>query len=113
MKVEQRQHPRVDVWLNAEFQSAQEVAACYMTNISKGGMFMQVDKTLNLGAEVGLTFQLPGQEYVIRIKGKVVWTSPPGGRRKPGMGVQLAEMPGEDRQILDKFIQAELAKAKE
>jgi uncharacterized protein (TIGR02266 family) len=110
MKVQKRQHPRIDVWLNAEFQSSKELVSCYMTNISKGGMFLQTDDPLELEAVMALTFQLPGQEHTIRVKGKVVWSNPSSGTGKPGMGVQFTEMPIEDRHILDGFIQAELAR---
>jgi len=110
MKAEQRQHPRIDVWLNVKFQSSKELVSCYMTNINKGGMFIQADEPQELGTVMALTFRLPGQGHLIRIKGKVVWNNSPGGFREPGMGVQLIEMPEEDRHILEGFIQAESAK---
>ncbi|MDF1535628.1 MAG: TIGR02266 family protein [bacterium] len=110
MKVENRKHPRVDVWIEVTFKSPMELVCSFMPNISKGGMFIQTSEPLALGTVLALAFQLPGQENLIRVKGKVVWNSPPGRGRKPGMGVQFNEMPEEDRHILEGFIQAQLAK---
>ena len=112
MKIENRQHSRVDTWLEVTFQSSHELMSSYMSNVSKGGMFIQTENVLDLGQVLALTFQLPGQDNLIRIKGVVVWKVPPGGLLKPGMGVQFTEMPDEDRHILEGFMQAELEKGK-
>jgi uncharacterized protein (TIGR02266 family) len=111
MKVEQRQHPRVDIWIEVTFKSPLELISSYMSNISKGGMFIQTEDVMDLGEAIALTFQLPGQDNLIRAKGTVVWKAPLGGSLKPGMGVQFTEMPEEDRLMLDGFIQAGLDKA--
>ena len=110
MKVDKRQHPRVDVWIEVTFNSPQELVTNYMPNISKGGMYIQTDNPPDLGTVMALTFQLPGQDNLIRTKGKVVWNNPTSGLHKPGIGLQFTEMPEEDRHILEGFIQAQLDK---
>jgi type IV pilus assembly protein PilZ len=108
MKVENRKHPRIDVWIEVTFKSSRELVTSYMRNISKGGVFIQTEEPLDLGTVLALTFQLPGQENLIKIKGKVVWYNPAGGIQNSGMGVQFTEMPEEDRHILEGFIEANL-----
>lgn len=106
MKIEKRKHPRIDVWIEVTFKSSNEFVTSYMSNISKGGVYIQTEDPMDLGTVLALTFQLPGQENLIKIKGKVVWYNPPGGMKVPGMGVQFAEMPEEDRHILEGFLEA-------
>lgn len=65
MRVNKRAHPRVNTWLEVSFKSSRELVTSYMSNISKGGMFIQTQEVLELGEVLALTFEVPGQEEII------------------------------------------------
>lgn len=84
-----------------------------LTNISLGGVFLDMNDPLPFGVEVDLEFSLP-ERRSIRCKGLVVWSSNSGessrehtdGRR--GIGVRLMEIGVTDMRLLADFIERNL-----
>jgi len=78
-----------------------------MTNISRGGMFIQT--RLPLDAEIDLRFKLPGSELTIDARGRVVWNY--DIRRGSvhlvaGSGIRFTEMEPEHRAALESCLRA-------
>ncbi len=110
---DKRVHERVDVKLEVTFNTGKQLISSYMNNVSRGGLFIRTEKPLPLNTEVELNFRLPDSYKVFKTRGLVVWNSPPGGKKIPGMGVQFREMSAEDQEIIDKVITALVEKEKE
>lgn len=106
---EKRIHERVAVDLSVTFQSEDEFASSYMSNISRGGVFIRTEEALNIDTVVKFKFTLPGDERVFKVLGMVVWSAPAGGKGIPGMGIQFTEMSNEDRILIEGFVEARLA----
>jgi uncharacterized protein (TIGR02266 family) len=79
----------------------------YVTNISKGGMFVQTDTPLPIQAEVALSLELSHPEATLEIKGRVVWTydiRKQDARLVPGMGIKFVDLSGKDRALLEQYL---------
>jgi uncharacterized protein (TIGR02266 family) len=92
-----RQDDRYPV--NLRVDSELFAAASYATNLSRGGLFVAIDKPLPAHSLLEMTLTLPGPGDEIRALGRVVWncevqksTCP----RTPGMGVKFLSMSSED-----------------
>ena len=110
---DKRVQERVDVKVEVTFNTGKQLITSYMKNVSRGGLFIRTDKPLPLDTEVELNFRLPDSYRLFKARGLVVWNSPKGGRKHPGMGVQFREMSEEDKEHLDKVIAALLEKESE
>lgn len=81
-----------------------------LTNISLGGVFIDMEQPLAFGTEVSLEFALPVASRTIQCRGLVVWTSKhsrtPEGKR--GIGVRLMEIGISDMRVLAEYIERSL-----
>ncbi len=102
---EQRAHKRAIVKVEITFKTGKQLMTSYMHNVSCGGLFIKTDKPLPLNTEIVLNFRLPNSYRLFKTKGLVVWVSPPGGKKMPGIGVQFREMSEEDADYLEKVME--------
>ncbi len=102
---EKRVYKRACVRVEVTFKTGKQLITSYMKNVSRGGIFIKTDKPLPLNTEVELNFRLPNSYRLFKTKGLVVWVSPPGGKKQPGIGVQFREMSEEDAAYLEKVIE--------
>lgn len=65
--------------------------AAYMPYLRNGGIFVPTQRPYALGDEVYLILTLLDDPTRIPVAGKVVWISPAGGSRTPGVGVHFPE----------------------
>lgn len=107
---EKRQHERAPVKLEVTFQSGEDLVSRYMSNISRGGVYINTSEPHDLDTEIDLSFTLPESGHKFVILGKVVWNSPSGGKTPPGMGIQFREMPEEDAILIEGYLQAQSKK---
>ena len=71
-------------------------------NLSHGGLFVQTDLPMELGASVPLSLSFPGLLDPVEIVGKVAWVRPLHGGRAPGIGINV-ESDG-DKLRLDRLL---------
>lgn len=79
--------------LTLSIPDANELYACYMPFVSRGGLFIPTRKSFVLGDEVFVVVELYSEPEKIPLAGKVVWATPAGvlTSRKQGIGIQLNE----------------------
>lgn len=85
------------------FENKTQLHHAYMPFIKQGGLFIVTEAEHQLGEELFLLLQLPGETEKYTIASKVVWITPKRaqGNRDPGIGVQLQGKEGE--QVLAKI----------
>jgi uncharacterized protein (TIGR02266 family) len=95
---EQRVHPRVTV--NKEFESIDDFVSEYVTNISRGGVFIRSKNPLPVGTEVNLKFSILTDDFeMIEGLGRVVRVD------EEGMGVVFTELTPDSRAAVELIIQ--------
>jgi uncharacterized protein (TIGR02266 family) len=107
-----RAHPRVPASVSATIRLPEggTHTASRLTNISLGGVFIDMEDPLAFGTEVSLEFTLPSAARTIQCRGLVVWTSKhgPSSEGKRGIGVRLMEIGIADMRVLADFIERSL-----
>ncbi|MBN1946744.1 MAG: PilZ domain-containing protein [Bradymonadales bacterium] len=99
---EKRIHERVTV--NEEFSTVDQFVEEYVTNVSKGGVFVRSRDPQPVGTEVDLKFTILTDDfYLIEGKGKVVRVDTTPGRT--GMGIVFTELTPESAALLDNLIE--------
>jgi uncharacterized protein (TIGR02266 family) len=89
------------------FKRASDFFRAYISNLGAGGLFIKTTQTLPVGTVLQLDFNLPGSDYVIQTKGKVVWARPKeesDERKPPGLGIQFVRMRPEDNERIRIYI---------
>lgn len=79
----------------------------HVTNLSKGGLFIETPSPLPLQSEVLLKLTLPDVGAIMETKGRVIWTydvKKGTARVVPGMGIKLVETSPEHRQQLEGYL---------
>ncbi len=88
----EREFPRVPYAVEVEFRTASSFLVAYSVNLSRGGLFLETEHDVPLGAEIGLKFAVPGTGALDLI-GKVAWRrgreSPDG---PPGLGIEFEDV---------------------
>jgi len=70
---ERRVHARAPLRLKAAFHSAAQFARAYTTTLSGGGVSVQTEATVPVGAYVTVEIALPGRAEPVSVQGRVVW----------------------------------------
>jgi uncharacterized protein (TIGR02266 family) len=107
-----RSHPRVPASVTATLRipGGPSHTASRLTNISLGGVFIDMEEPLTFGTEVSLEFALPVAARTIQCRGLVVWTSKHAraSEGKRGIGVRLMEIGIADMRVLADYIERSL-----
>ena len=98
---DKRAHPRVPFVLKVDYPDSDTLADA-TENLSHGGLFVQTDLPMEVGATVPLSLSFPGLLDPVEIVGKVCWVRPPHGGRAAGIGISV-ESDG-DKQRLDRLL---------
>ncbi len=108
-----RKKPRIMIRALVDYESQGTYFYDYSTNLSEGGLFIETENVMPVGAQVTLRFTLPNIEYVFEVLGVVKWINL-DEKQNPkilkGMGVGFQSMDDKDRELLDEFIQKEAQK---
>lgn len=101
-----RGHDRIPATLQVEFRTATSLLVAYTTNVSRGGMFLETEAELAIGAEVTLALAVP-DEPTVEVAATVAWRrgreSPDG---PPGLGVQFGAAPLALGAAIDRLVSA-------
>jgi type IV pilus assembly protein PilZ len=102
---EKRRHPRIELILKVEYESAEDFLADYASNASGGGIFIATKKPFKIGETVAFSISFPRLLSPISCRGKVRWCRTPqqATEEKPtGIGIEfLFESEEESRRIHD------------
>jgi type IV pilus assembly protein PilZ len=92
MDDERRRAPRAPIELKIEYRRLNTFFADYTKNISRGGTFIGTEKPLSVGTEFVFALGVPGMPEPLRLRGKVIWVTPPHEATKAnpaGMGIEF------------------------
>ena len=96
-----RQHERLDI--NKEVASIDDFIAEYVTDISRGGVFIRSKQPLPVGTRVNLKFSVIVEDFeTVEGEGEVVRVLEDG--ENTGMGVQFISLTDESREIVDELV---------
>ncbi len=102
---EKRKHPRIELILKVEYESAEDFLADYASNASGGGIFIATNKPFNIGETVAFSISFPRLLSPISCRGVVRWQRKPeqAAEEKPaGIGIEFTfESEEEARRIRD------------
>ena len=103
--------PRVDrryrVRIRVDCHTRDMFVSNRVTNISRGGVFIESDRPLPIDSESDITLTLPDSERQIETRGRVIWTydmRKGSSHLVPGMGIKFVDMTSEDRSNLEDYI---------
>jgi type IV pilus assembly protein PilZ len=103
---DRRQHERVLVDLEVDYQCKDTFLFAYITDISAMGIFVQTKSPEPPGTRLNLRFTIPGGQQ-LELEGEVIWVNtyrPNATSGNPGMGVQFVDLTEMQRQRLTKLV---------
>jgi uncharacterized protein (TIGR02266 family) len=106
---ERRVDPRYTVDIVVDCTTQGLFVSHRVTNISKGGLFIQAEPSLPIGSEIALTLTLPVSGTRIHATGRVAWNydvRKKDSRLVPGMGIKFVDMGTDDRAALEDCLAA-------
>lgn len=76
-------------------------------DISVGGAFLHADYLLECGAQIEVSFTLPGSASALQVSARVAWvTHREEVRGDAGMGLEFIDLEPDDRQAIADFVRA-------
>jgi uncharacterized protein (TIGR02266 family) len=78
--------------------------SAHTRNISIGGVFVDLDRTLPFGAKVSLKFSIPTQPQPVEVDGQVRWIEADGELVR-GIGIRFEGLRARDVYSLNKFFE--------
>ena len=95
---EKRKFMRFNVLMDAICRKGSDKRKLKVNNFSREGLGVISDESLNLGDEIELELNIPGDNLPVLVNGEVAWTLAPGpeNRRFRG-GVRFKEINNSDR----------------
>jgi uncharacterized protein (TIGR02266 family) len=101
---DRRRSPRVRVLLRVEYESREDLAADYVTDLADGGLFIRTDLDLAIGSRIGLSLSFPGLLEPTVMDCVVRWRRT-GDKATPlepiGVGVEfVGSLPGHRERVM-------------
>ena len=99
--------PRYHVDIQVDEKTSSMFTAGRVTNISRGGLFMESPTPLPIKSRIDLALQLPEIRTVLHVQGRVVWTYDirrTNSRIMTGTGIKFEDMSPEQRQVLEWYL---------
>jgi type IV pilus assembly protein PilZ len=108
---ENRQHERAPIRLQLNYRDATggNFLLQQATNISDGGIFIETEHPLPVGAHLLVRFQPPSSSDELELDGEVMWINAwvEGGENlNPGMGIRFKNVSDEDRATIASIVKA-------
>jgi type IV pilus assembly protein PilZ len=110
---DRRDSVRVPVSLRVGFESYGQIGESLMTNLSRGGLFVDTDTPLPIGTPIRLRVRIEESDREIELTGEVVSTNMGAktGRDVHGMGVRFSKMDDDQQKVVDDLYERALHKA--
>ena len=105
--IPRRTEERTSMKIRISFKRANDFFRAYIGNLGSGGLFIKTTQSLPVGTLLNLEFNLPDSDYVIKTKGKVVWTrsnETSDEKKPPGMGIQFIDINSQDSARVKNYI---------
>jgi len=105
---EKRKDPRYEVDLKVDYASKDIFVSNYVSNISKGGIFIQTESPLPIRSKIQLKIFLPDTKVTIAVKGMVAWNydiKKGSGKISSGMGIRFVDLSPEGKAVLEEYVQ--------
>ena len=104
---ERRAHDRIPVKIPVKFTDLVDFFVDYALDISQGGMFIQMEKLLEIGTPIRVRLSLPEEKESFEANGVVVRTVEKAEGEAPhhkprGVGIKFEALSPEDKQLIDK-----------
>ena len=97
--------PRVPVETSVQLQQERGEALAKARNLSRGGIFVEADRSLPPQTELGLRFQLPDAPGPLASTARVIWQRRSCTEAPAGMGLQFLALDRWDAQRIESFVQ--------
>ncbi len=104
-RLDARIRVRFEVW--SRFDAADAPIEAVALNISLRGLLLETDEPLDIGTNLDLRFQLPGEDDELRAVGRVVREAEPAPDGRCRAGIELMILRGDARERLRAFTAAE------
>jgi uncharacterized protein (TIGR02266 family) len=98
---EHRSYPRVSLAVDIDLASESHFFSGLSGDVSEGGLFVQTYRSIEIGSEVALEFELPDGH--VTAHGTVRWHRDKSDSAPPGLGIAFEELSEEDREIIHRF----------
>ncbi len=104
---DKRKSIRVPVNIPARFLLDREEYEALALNISEDGIFLKTGRVVSEHQSIEIFFRLPETRDVLRLKGRVIWSTRVEGTDTAvsGMGAQFEQVPEEQKEELRQFIE--------
>ncbi len=110
----QREMLRIDAKIAIEYKNFDVFYKEYADNLSKGGLFVHTENTLDRQSIVHVVLKLPNRADPLNLVGEVVHTIDLNMAKsngwKPGMGIHFVDFEDGTHQLLEKYIQTSIEK---
>jgi uncharacterized protein (TIGR02266 family) len=103
---DRRRYPRVPASMQVSFEDFQGIFFEYARDISRSGVFIEMDEPLAVGARLRLTFSLPPpfDERPVLAYGRVVRSEAGGERGPAGVGVSFIHVDPASAKVIDALV---------
>lgn len=115
---ERRREDRAPIELKVSYKRVNSFFADYTKNISRGGTFIATARPLAMGTEFVFALEVPGLDGVLRLNGKVIWTTAAEDATKAnpaGMGIEFQYKSDQERHateaVVERLLVRELGEA--
>jgi uncharacterized protein (TIGR02266 family) len=89
---ERRRFPRLPLHVKITAKTIELLMHHPMINISSGGVYVEVDRSIETGTELDLRFSVPGRPGEVQTKGKVAWCMELEGGGQYGLGIRFSDL---------------------
>ena len=108
---ENRRHERAPLRMQLNYRDATggNFLIEHTTNISRGGIFIETEHPLPVGAQLAIQFDAEGSEGAIELEGEVMWVNAwrtDGENPNPGMGIRFTNLSDGDRETISSIVKA-------
>ena len=104
---DRRNDARFDVKIKVDYYTKDIFVSNYVTNLSKGGVFIETKTPLPVQSEIHFTFILPDFNVKIEANGKVVWTydvKKGTGKVVSGMGIKFTDLSPRHKAQIEEYL---------
>lgn len=100
-----REYPRMPYSVQVEFRTASSFLVAYSVNLSRGGLFLETDAEIPMGAAMTLDFTVPNAGSA-SLNGIVMWRRghEQGAEGPPGIGVEFQDVAPSLGTLIDKLV---------
>jgi uncharacterized protein (TIGR02266 family) len=100
----ERVHDRVPICMRVQFRNASSFLVAYTVNLSRGGVFLETEEVLPVGAEIALQLEVP-QAGPVTLNGHVTWRRDhPDVDGPRGIGVEFDHIVDPLGDLIDRLV---------